>query len=118
MRRFRSPPRRTRSVSYLSADDRWEQWGYTVELDRAERAFSRLRRGRKRGFILTGTGRATVQTPAVYRPGARLRVAQRGVTDSNEVLTVGADGRLRGEVPLGETEGTARISIGGSGAAY
>lgn len=116
MRRFRNSPKRPRSVDYLSADDRWEQWGWTVELDRAERAFSRLRRASKRGFLLTGTGRATVQTPAVYTPGASLRVVRRG--GASETLTADGDGRLPIEVPLGATEETARVSIRGSSAAY
>jgi hypothetical protein len=113
MRRFRNPPRRPRSIGYLSADDRWQQWGWTVDLERPERAFSSIGRARRRGFILTGTGRAIVQTPDVYRLRARVRVVQRGLVDSSEEMTVGGTGRLRIVVPLGDgtTAATTRVSI-------
>src|SRR6185436_13268287 len=60
MRRFRHPVRDPGVVSFLSAADRWEQWGWTVELDRPEPAFSRLESARRTGFVLTGTGNAHV----------------------------------------------------------
>src|SRR5262249_51254987 len=101
------------SVDYMSADDRWQQWGWTVSLDRPEPAFSRLRRARRRGFVLIGTGRANVRTPPVYPPGARalVTVAGRG-RSSAEDLRVRADGALRIAVPLGrDRQATARVGI-------
>src|SRR5262245_13250460 len=96
MRRFRKPPPRPSSISYLSADDHWRRWGWEVTLHRTEPAFAQLRRARRAGFALSGTGRARVRTPPVYRAGARVRVTERGPagTSSTE-MTVDPSGRLR-----------------------
>src|SRR5205085_431682 len=42
MERFADPPAAPRSVSYLSADDRWEHWGWRVAVQRDARGFSEL----------------------------------------------------------------------------
>jgi S-formylglutathione hydrolase FrmB len=114
MRRFKHPGKDPSVVSYRAAADQWEQWGWTVALDRAEPAFSVLDRARRTGFTITGTGVAHVTTPAVYRKGARVRVIQK--TDAGSVpdaTTVDQDGRLRIDVPLSTdvTPATVRVAV-------
>jgi S-formylglutathione hydrolase FrmB len=114
MRRFASASPRPSSVDYLSAADRWEQWGWRVTLDRAEPGFSRLRHARRGGFALSGTGRANVRTPPGYPPGAWARVTTTGrASRSSELLQVGPGGALRITVPLGQggTPSTTRVAI-------
>ena len=41
-------------------------------------AFSALSRANRHGFTLTGTGDATVRTPAFYAPGAKVEVTESG----------------------------------------
>jgi S-formylglutathione hydrolase FrmB len=114
MHRFANAPPRPSSIDYLSADDHWQEWGWKVALDRSAPGFSRLRRARRGGFVLTGTGRASVRTPSVYPPGARARVIAigRAVRSSSE-LAVGPSGALRIAVPLSNdaTPGTTRVAI-------
>jgi S-formylglutathione hydrolase FrmB len=113
MRRFRHPPARSRWVDFRSTDDHWERWGWDVALQRAAPAFSDLRHARRNGFVLTGTGDAVVRTPAMYRPGTRVRVTTRGVVRSTRERTVGASGRLRVAVALSDdaSPGTTRVRI-------
>ena len=114
MERFAHPPEAPRAVSYLSADDSWEHWGWSVALQRDARAFSELHYASRRGFALTGTGVATVVTPPLYAPDARLRVWMRGRgVRSVSQLRAAADGRLQLAVPLGAgtTPHRTRVSI-------
>ena len=119
MRRFRHAPRRPRSIEYRSTDDDFEQWGWEVGLRRADPGFTDLGHARARGFDLTGSGDATVRTPAVYRPGIRVRMTVRGATGtSTKEETVGGSRRLRIMVPLGDgaTPGTTRVRLHSLGA--
>src|SRR5262245_41480602 len=113
MRRFANAPPRPSSIDYLSADDRWQQWGWKVSLDRPEPAFSRLRHARRRGFVLIGTGRANVRTPPVYPPGEPALVTIVGRDGrSGQDLRVGPDRALRIAVQLGrDRRSTARVAI-------
>src|SRR5262249_1315497 len=108
-----------RAIGFLSTDDRWQRWGWQVEQRPPEPGFVQLSRARKRGFVITGAGRATVRTAAFYRPGARVRVTERsGATVSTREMTVGASGRLRVPVVLSSdaTSGTTRVAIRQAGA--
>jgi hypothetical protein len=113
MRRFRHSPARLRSIDFRSTDARWERWGWEVALQGAAPGFTDLADARRSGFVLTGTGRATVRTAALYRPGSRVQVITRGATRSVAERTVGSSGRLRVVVPLGEdtTAATTRVRI-------
>src|SRR5262249_3164874 len=114
MRRLQNPPPPPRSTSYLSAADSWQQWGWSVALERPEPAFSHLRNARRSGFALTGTGTATVQTPSFYEPGTSVRVLTRGRgIHAASSITVDADGSLQIPVSLSAdtTPGTTRVSI-------
>lgn len=97
------------STAYVSIDKRWSQWGWSVSLARAAtQEFSELSFGGRTGFVLTGSGTATVVTPRMYRPGTRLRVAGAGPT---RTIVVGRDGRLHVVVPLGTSTSTARVTV-------
>lgn len=114
MRRFRHPGKDPSVVSYRAAADRWEQWGWRVELVRPEPAFSVLERARRTGFVLTGTGTAQVTTPPAYRAGTRLRVVLKSDAGSMPIsATVGDDRRMRIGVPLssGSEPATVRVAI-------
>lgn len=114
MARFAAPPPPPRTISYVSADDRWEQYGWRVALQRDARDFSALRHASRLGFALTGTGTATVTTPAFFAPGARVRVRMRGRgVRSVGDLRADAGGRLQLAVPLSGDRAphTTRVSL-------
>jgi len=114
MRRLRHPGKDPSVVSYRAAADRWEQWGWRVELARPEPAFTVLERARRTGFMLTGTGTAQVTTPAVYHAGARLRVVLKSDSGSVPIKAIADhDGRTRIDVPLsdGSEPVTVRVAI-------
>jgi S-formylglutathione hydrolase FrmB len=114
MRRFRHPGKDPSVVGYRAAADRWEQWGWTVALERPAPAFSALARARRTGFVLRGTGTATVTTPAVYRAGERLRVVVGSARGRMRVgTTADGDGRATMDVPLsaGSDPATVRVAI-------
>jgi S-formylglutathione hydrolase FrmB len=95
---FAHPTATPRAIEYASADDRWQQWGWSVAFQRPAREFSTLSNAGARGFTLAGSGAATVLTPPFYRPGARLIVVVGGV---RRVARADSTGRLTVAVPLG-----------------
>lgn len=102
MRVFAHSPAAPGRKAFMSADDRWSQWGYTVSITRPAREFSALREGDRSGFVLAGSGTATVLTPAQYTPGSRERVQMRGPhAERTFVVRASSDRRLRLRVPLG-----------------
>jgi S-formylglutathione hydrolase FrmB len=114
MARFAAPPAPPRAISYTSADDRWEHYGWRVALQRDARDFSALRHASRRGFALTGTGVAAVTTPSFFTPGAPLRVRMRGRgVRVASTLRADADGRLQLAVPLSSSARpyTTRVSV-------
>jgi hypothetical protein len=101
MHSFRNPPRRP--VTYKTIDPAYEVFGWRVSIQRPALEFSLLRNATRRGFELSGSGSATVTTPARYRPREQLKV--RVCTDSGacrgQGVSASAGGRLRIAVPLG-----------------
>jgi S-formylglutathione hydrolase FrmB len=100
-------------VSYTSVDRDWSQWGYGVSIDRsAAEEFSSLTDGSPKGFLLTGSGTATVTTPADYEPGRKLTVTVDGPAGSTTSwVRAGPSGRINVVVPLG-SGGQGRVTIG------
>ncbi len=100
-------------VDYQSADARFSQWGWDVSMHRPAREFASLLRAGASGFTLTGSGSATVVTPAAYAPGRTTTVE---LTTGDEHVTRGArtdaDGRLRVEVPLGPGNPAQQFTVG------
>jgi S-formylglutathione hydrolase FrmB len=113
MRRFKHPKKDPSVVTYRAAADHWEQWGWTVDLERPEAAFSTLERARRTGFMLTGTGTAHVTTPAVYRAGTAARVVVKSESGDSVPSTVTAndDGRLQIDVPLSADAEPATVRV-------
>lgn len=105
-------PKKPTSISYMSIDKQWSQWGYTVSLDRAApQQFSSLIGGTKHGFSLSGTGTAVVTTPAAYRPGSVLTVRVTEPTGTTRKrIKVSASGRLILTLHLGRG-GSATVAI-------
>ena len=99
---FAHPPAAPARKAFTSAEDPWSQWGYTVSITRPAREFSALRAGDRSGFVLAGSGTATVLTPAQYTPGSRETVHMRGPhAQRTVVVRASGDGRLQLRVPLG-----------------
>lgn len=99
------------SIFYTTIDRTWSQWGYDVSLQRsAEQEFSALRDGSARGFTFTGSGSASVTTPAQYRPNERLFVTTTAAGDSGRLMRADGAGRLHLVLPLG-TGRTVRVVI-------
>jgi S-formylglutathione hydrolase FrmB len=93
------PPAKT---YYTSAENPWSQWGYDVTITRPAREFSTLSQGDASGFTLSGSGTATVVTPAEYAPHSAAAVRFQGPNVDNTVTeTSDQTGRLRIAVPLG-----------------
>jgi hypothetical protein len=69
-----------------------------VALKRPALEFSVLAEAGRRGFSLSGSGSATVTTPALFAPGRAYGVRVRGKARR---LIANARGRLRIDVPLG-----------------
>ena len=101
IRRFAHPVAAPTRVTYTSTERAYAVYGWRVALRRPNVEFSTLSRADKRGFALTGSGRATVTTPARYRPRARFRVriTRDGATASRRISADRA-GRLRIDVRL------------------
>ncbi len=119
MRDFERPDPPPATIDYESADDPYSQWGWTVDPERPAREFSALLRAGARGFTLRGSGRATVQTPAFYRPGATASVAITSPSNRTEKqMSVGDDGRLRFAVPLGPGNPVQQFRLGATTAVY
>jgi S-formylglutathione hydrolase FrmB len=74
MAAFARPASTPASVSYTSTAPTWTQWGWTVAMHRQVTEFSTLLDASARHFELLGSGSATVNTPANYRPGASYRI--------------------------------------------
>lgn len=105
-------PQSPSTISYMSIDKTWSQWGYTVSMNRtAAQEFSSLDNGTPAGFDFSGTGTATVTTPGQYTPGSQLTVTVNGPEGtSTEQLVAGTDGAVTLAVPLG-SGGKARVDI-------
>ena len=105
-------PKSPATISYMSIDKEWSQWGYTVSMNRAAtQEFSSLTNGTAAGFDFSGSGTATVTTPAQYSPGSNVDVTISGPEgEKTDQLAVSPDGRVTVVVPLG-IGGQARIAI-------
>ena len=103
-----SPP----TISYMSIDKTWSQWGYTVSMNRtAAQEFSSLTNGTTSGFDFSGSGTATVTTPAQYTPGSSVTVSVSGPAGATTgPVVVGTSGSITVLVPLGNG-GQAQVRI-------
>ncbi len=116
LQRFANPVAPPKRITYTSIERSYRAYGWRVALRRPTVQFSTLRRAGTRGFELTGSGRATVTTPARYRPRAayRIRIVRDGAT---AIRRIEADrsGRLQIAVRLAKNvlqgRDTAKVVI-------
>jgi S-formylglutathione hydrolase FrmB len=94
MATFRRPPAPPRSVTFRAVEPRYAVYGWRVALKRPALEWSELSRATRRGFTLSGSGRAVVVTPRFFAPGARVRA-------NGRVLRADRHGRLHVPVTLG-----------------
>jgi S-formylglutathione hydrolase FrmB len=99
--RFAQPVAKPKRVSYRSTERSYAVYGWRVAVRRPNVEFSVLRGAGARGFALTGSGRATVTTPARYVPSAayRVQIARGGKTATRTAIAA-RSGRLRIAVRL------------------
>jgi S-formylglutathione hydrolase FrmB len=103
---FAFPPPPPLRVTYTSADPEFAVWGWRVAIKRdAVEQFATLVDAGRWGFVLRGSGTATVVTPPIYRARSRHRIVIKGDTLS---VRAGRGGRLRFSVPLGPERVTIR----------
>ena len=105
--RFKKPRPPRSPLTYRSIEPAYSVWGFDVAVQRKALEFSSLRIAGRRGFSLSGSGSASVATPAVYRPGATYRVVATSAQSGTRRLDLRARrGRLRIPVRLGPSNAT------------
>jgi S-formylglutathione hydrolase FrmB len=107
---FKHPLPAPRQITFTAAESSYEAFGWQVSMHRAVEEFSTLKDASSRGFILEGSGSATVQTPAAYGAGKSYTV-----TVGSQQLHLRADphGRLTIQVPLGPSNTNQEYPLGG-----
>jgi S-formylglutathione hydrolase FrmB len=113
LRKFMKPmmttfahPRTPKTISYMSIDKRWSQWGWAVSFHRdADQQFSFLEHANARGFTLRGNGQATVTTAPYYAPGEPLRMTLHYPPDREVTGHVTADATGRVTLRLALSDG-------------
>jgi S-formylglutathione hydrolase FrmB len=102
---FRHPAPVPPKISYTSAEGQYSAFGWTVQMHRSVKEFSVLRGAGKHGFILLGSGSATVITPARYRRRVRYGITVRaGSMTTRVVVRAGRNRRLTLQIPLGPSD--------------
>jgi S-formylglutathione hydrolase FrmB len=116
---FANPPAAPKRVRFEAAEPRYRVYGWRVRIERPALEFSRLSGAGRRGFTLTGSGAATVVTPARYKPRRRFRVTLRGAGGTRKVIRrAGKRGRLTIHIPLGPGNEQQQDSPGATTRAY
>jgi S-formylglutathione hydrolase FrmB len=100
---------RRHPFTYTSADGTFSAYGWRVAMDRPVAEFATLARASARGFVLRGSGAATVTTARLFRPHARYRVT---IGQARRRVRAGGSGRLRLKVPLGPANALQQFTPG------
>jgi S-formylglutathione hydrolase FrmB len=91
-----------RKFTYVSMDPSYNQWGWTVAIDRPSLEFSALEVDGKNQFSVIGSGTASVTSGAGYSPGGKYKLS---ITDakgtSKRTVTANSKGRLTVSLDLG-----------------
>ncbi|MGZ6652339.1 MAG: hypothetical protein ACXVHB_33565 [Solirubrobacteraceae bacterium] len=102
MATFAQPRRPPASFGFTAVEPRYAVYGWQVALRRAALEFSTLRVAGHRGIGVSGSGAATVTSPALYPAG---RLATVRVSDASGVrmrrVRIGRGGRLTLSFDLG-----------------
>lgn len=85
-------------ITFTNADNAYSVYGWDVTMNRFAREFSTLANASCAGFVLSGSGSATVVTPPCFTPGKTYQVSLSGKSSN---VTAPPDGRLTLNVPLG-----------------
>jgi hypothetical protein len=102
MEGFRERPAPIRRFAFNAIEPRYEVHGWKVKIDRPALEFSRLEVDGKEHARLSGSGDATVRTPADYKPRARYRVQVRNPEGgARQTVRASKAGRLRFDAELG-----------------
>jgi hypothetical protein len=101
MATFAAPPIAPAHVTFTAIEPSYAIYGWRVAVDRRVLEFSRLAGAGRDGFALSGSGRATVTTPARYAAGRRYEVVVRGPAPARRSVLADARGRLHIAVGLG-----------------
>ena len=108
---FAHPAPTPSQVSYTSGEDRYSVYGWSVVMHRTARELSTLGNASARGFELSGSGSATVTTPAEFTPGRGYRISLFGPHATGTLRArAGRTRRLTFPVPLGPPNPYAQYS--------
>jgi hypothetical protein len=90
-------------VTFSAVEPRYSVYGWTVSVKRPVLEFSRLANATPSGFSLSGSGSATVTTPATFTPRRRYRITiTKGRAAESYPVLADRRGRLHLLVPLGK----------------
>jgi hypothetical protein len=119
MSAFADPARVPRQITYTTADASYSVFGWHVSMHRRVGEFSTLARAGIHGFVLRGSGNATVTTPSLYEPGGFYRIATESGTGGGFRLQQALrGGRLRIRVPLGPSNTVQQYAPGSATAVF
>ncbi len=119
MSAFADPARVPRQITYTTADASYSVFGWHVSMHRRVGEFSTLARAGIHGFVLRGSGNATVTTPALYEPGGFYRIAtESGAGGGFRLQQALRGGRLRIRVPLGPSNTVQQYAPGSATAVF
>jgi S-formylglutathione hydrolase FrmB len=116
MARFRKRSRPPARFTFRAAEPRYSVYGWTVSIRRPAPEFSRLAHATRAGFALSGSGSATVTTPALFKPRGRYRVTtgKQGAAPDTYPVVADRRGRVRVVVPLGKGNRAQEYAPGGT----
>ncbi|OJU95616.1 MAG: hypothetical protein BGO23_08360 [Solirubrobacterales bacterium 67-14] len=112
MRRFRRQTPPPAKVSYTSDRPGYDVYGWSVRIKRLADEFSTLSGAGRKGFRLTGSGKATVTTAPVLSACRRYLVKIEDANGKRSVhRTAGGRGRLRLQLDLGPSNPNPQYSV-------
>jgi S-formylglutathione hydrolase FrmB len=111
MKRFHRGSKPPRRITFKAAEPSYSAYGWSVRIKRPALEFSTLSKATKRGFTLSGSGSATVTTPARYKPRTTYAVRVRG---TKRIARADRRGHLRIAVPLGPGNPVQQYTTGSS----
>ena len=114
MQDFANPQPLPNTFSYETVDPSYSLYGWSVVINRVASEMSTLDVAGKTGFTLSGSGMASVTTPADYARGALYTVTTKAFTGSTTTTVRSSPhGSLTVPVYLGPSDTTQEYSLGG-----
>jgi S-formylglutathione hydrolase FrmB len=110
--RVLGPPRKAPvSLTHWAVEPSYDVWGWSVRFTRPVLEASTLQNATSHGFTLSGSGRATVTTPAVFAPGRPLTVTVVDATGSHRSVVRPRHKRLAVTVDLGPANALQQYTV-------